>query len=115
SNVLLLYDPSPNAATVLTNISVTPAAPGVPIFPSPSGRPFLSARSQHAASRDGATIVGVNQPAAGASSAFVYETSSTSVLRARIIAGSSTALSVSDDGSRFMSGSNLFETATMQL
>ena len=92
SNVLLLYDPSPNAATVLTSISVTPAAPAAPVFPSPSGRPFLSTRSQLAASRDGATIVGVNQPAAGASTAFVYETASTSVLRARIIAGSSTAL-----------------------
>jgi len=115
SNVLLLYDPAPNAAPVLTSISVAPIAPAAPVFPSPSGRPFLSTRSQLAASRDGATIVGVNQPLAGPSTAFVYETASTSVLRSRIIAGSSTSLSVSDDGSRFMSGSNLFETATLQL
>jgi uncharacterized protein (TIGR03437 family) len=36
-------------------------------------------------------------------------------LRSRIVAGSSTVLSVSDDGTRFTCGPNLFDTATLQV
>lgn len=114
-NVLLLYDPSPTAAVGLTSITVAPPAPTPPTLPPPSGRPFLSTRSQLLATRDGSKIVGVNLPAAGAPSVFVYEVSSAAVLRARVVIGSSNVLSVSDDGSRFMCGPNLFDTATLQV
>ena len=115
ANVLLLYDPSPNAALPLTNISVVPAAPTPPTLPPPSGRPFLASHSQLAATRDGSLIVGVNVPGTGVPTVFVYEAASGTVLRSRIVAGSSTVLSISDDGTRFTCGPNLFETATLQI
>jgi uncharacterized protein (TIGR03437 family) len=115
ANVLLLYDPSPNAAVPLANISVVPAAPTPPTLPPPSGRPFLASHSQLTATRDGSLIVGVNVPGTGLPTVFVYEAASDTVLRSRIIAGSSTVLAISDDGTRFTCGPNLFETATLQI
>ena len=115
ANVLLLYDPSPNATVPLTNISVVPAAPTPPTLPPPSGRPFLASHSQLMATRDGSLIVGVNVPGTGVPTVFVYEAASGTVLRSRIVAGSSTVLSISDDGTRFTCGPNLFETATLQI
>ena len=115
ANVLLLYDPSPNAAALLTNISVTPPAATPPTLPPPSGRPFLATHSQLVATRDGSIIVGVNMPATGAPTVFVYEAASNTVLRSRIVAGSSTVLSISDDGTRFLCGPDLFDTATLQV
>jgi len=115
ANVLLLYDPSPNAAVPLTNISVVPATPTPPTLPPPSGRPFLASHSQLTATRDGSLIVGVNVPGTGVPTVFVYEAASGTVLRSRIVAGSSTVLSISDDGTRFTCGPNLFETATLQI
>jgi uncharacterized protein (TIGR03437 family) len=115
ANVLLLYDPSPNAAVPLTNISVVPAAPTPPTLPPPSGRPFLASHSQLTATRDGSLIVGVNVPGTGVPTVFVYEAASGTVLRSRIVAGSSSVLSISDDGTRFTCGPNLFETATLQI
>ena len=115
ANVLLLYDSSPNAAALLTNISVTPPAATPPTLPPPSGRPFLATHSQLVATRDGSIIVGVNMPATGAPTVFVYEAASNTVLRSRIVAGSSTVLSISDDGTRFLCGPDLFDTATLQV
>ena len=115
TNALLLYDPSPNATVALTNISVAPAAPTPPTLPPPSGRPFLATHSQLAAARDGSLIVGVNVTGTGSPTVFVYEAASNTVLRSRIVAGSSTVLSISDDGTRFTCGPNLFDTATLQL
>ena len=115
TNVLLLYDPSPTASIVLRNLTVAPPAPTPPVFPPPSSRPFLSVRSQLLATRSGATIVGVNVPAAGSPTVFVYEAASGAVLRSRAIIGSSNVLSIADDGSRFMAGLNLFDTATLQV
>src|SRR5579864_2885027 len=115
ANVLLLYDPSPDATAPLTNISVVPAAPTPPTLPPPSGRPFLASHSQLAATRDGSLIVGVNVPGTGSPTVFVYEAASNTVLRSRIVAGSSTVLSISDDGTRFTCGPNLFDTATLQI
>ncbi len=115
ANALLLYDPSPNAALVLATISVAPAAPTPPTLPPPSGRPFLATHSQLVATRDASIIVGVNMPVAGSPTVFVYESASNTVLRSRIVAGSSTVLAISDDGTRFMCGPDLFDTATLQV
>ncbi len=115
SNILLLYNPAPNAAIVLSSLSATPPVGAAPTFPPPSSRPFLSKHSQLSASRDGAYIAGVNAPAVGLATVFVYETASGTVLRSRTIAGSSTALAISDDGTRLLSGVNLFDAATLRL
>jgi uncharacterized protein (TIGR03437 family) len=115
SNVLLLYNPAPNAAVILSSLSATPPVGAAPTFPPPSSRPFLSKHSQLAASRNGSYIAGVNVPAAGSATVFVYETASGTVLRARAIPGSSTALAISDDGTRILSGVNLFDASSLRL
>jgi uncharacterized protein (TIGR03437 family) len=114
SNVLLLYDPS-QATSPITSISVAPAAPAAPTFPAPSGRPFLARHSHLAGTRDGSFIAGVNTPAAGAATVFVYSAASATVPLARIVTGNSTTLAISDDGSRIMSGPVLYDAATLQV
>jgi len=113
ADVLLIYNPSPTAATALTSISVTPSAPAAPTFPPPSGRPFLSAHSQLRATRDGSLIAGVNVPSTGSPSLFVYQTASGSVPLARSVTGTSITLAISDDGTRILCGSVLFDAATL--
>src|SRR6185369_1661851 len=46
---------------------------------------------------------------------FIYEVASGVVLRIRIVTGQSTVLSMAPDGSRFMAGSTLYDTATLQV
>ena len=115
TNVLLLYDPSPNAAIPLSSISVAPPAPTPPSLPPPSGRPFLSTTSQLRATRDGSMIIGVNVPSSGSPTVFVYDSASDTVLRSRAVTGSSNVLAVSDDGTRFLAGPNLFSTADLSI
>ncbi len=109
-NVLLLFNPADNS---IGNVSITPAAPTPPSLPAPSGRPALAVRSQLIASRDGSVIIGSNVPTTTTRSVFVYETASSTVLRARRVANLSSVLAVSPDGSKFMAGLTLFETATL--
>ncbi len=113
TNVLLLYDPSPGAPVLLTSIAVAPPAPTPPSLPPPSGRPFLSTTSPLRATRDGSLIIGVNVPSTGSPTVFVYESASGTVLRSRAVVGSSNVLSVSDDGTRFLAGPNLFSTSSL--
>jgi uncharacterized protein (TIGR03437 family) len=113
ADLLMIYDPSPTAATALTSISVTLSTPTAPTFPSPSGRPFLSVHSQLRATRDGSLIAGVNIPSTGSPSLFVYQTASGTVTLARIVTGTSTTLAISDDGTRIMCGAVLFDASTL--
>jgi uncharacterized protein (TIGR03437 family) len=115
TNVLLLYDPSPSAAFTLSSLPVAPPAPTPPTLPPPSGRPFLSTTSQLRATRDGSLIIGVNVQSTGSPTVFVYESASGTVLRSRAVVGSSNVLSISDDGTRFLAGPNLFSTATLSV
>jgi uncharacterized protein (TIGR03437 family) len=115
ANSMLLYDPSPDAPIVLAAITITPPSPGQPVFPPPSSRPFLSVRSRLVATRDGAFIAGVNTPAAGGSTVYVYEAASRTVLRSRTVVGATTTVAISDDGTRVISGSFLFDAGTMQI
>ena len=111
ADLLLIY--TPGASAPLGSVTVTPSAPAAPTFPPPSGRSFLSKHSQLVASRDGSRIAGVNAPATGSASVFVYEAISGTVTRARIVAGTSTAVSISDDGTRIASGSILFDASSL--
>jgi len=115
-NVLLIFDPNATStSSALLPVSVAPAAPIAPQLPPPYGKQFQAARSSLVASGNGQFIVGSNIPVNGVRSVFVYEAASGSVLRSRIVVGSSGVLAVSQDGSRFMSGSTLFDSATLQV
>jgi len=115
TDLLMIYNPSPTAATALTSISVTLSTPTAPTFPPPSGRPFLSIHSQLRATRDGSLIAGVSVPSSGSPSLFVYQTASGTVPLARIVTGTSTTLAISDDGARIMCGAILFNASTLQV
>ncbi len=115
SNILLIFDPSAQGSTALSPVTVTPPAPLSPNLPAPSGKVFLGARSRLQASPDGNIIIGVNIPANNFRSVFVYEAASGTVLRSRLVSNSSGVLAVAPDNSKFMSGSTLFDTATLQV
>jgi uncharacterized protein (TIGR03437 family) len=114
-NVLLIYDPSPSATTPLANVSVTPPPPVPPTLTVTNGKQFTGVQSHLLASPDGSLIVGVNLPSTTARVVFVYEASSGTMLRSREIANTTGVLSISPDGTKFMCGSTLFETATLTI
>ncbi|MCL5743668.1 MAG: hypothetical protein M1541_07045, partial [Acidobacteria bacterium] len=108
------YDPDAAASNTLLNITATLPAPGTPTTPS-AGQVFNSSRSHLIATPDGALIIGVNIPTTSTRSVFVYEVASASILRSRSVSNISSVLSVSPDGSRFMAGLSLFDTATLAI
>jgi uncharacterized protein (TIGR03437 family) len=118
TNVLLLYDPTPNSPAPLTSLTVAPVPAVAPTFPAPSSRPFLAAHSQLRATRDGSLIVGlhVTNATSGVGVVFVYQAVSGTVLVARTLTtGFLSSLAISDDGTRILCGANLFATSTLQL
>jgi len=111
-NTLLLYDPGLTDSrnlTALTLVPPTPASPGT----TTTGQILQTNRSFLSTSRDGRYIVGVNIPNATLRAVFVYEVSSSTMLRSRIVNNISSVLSVAPDGNKFMAGLNLFETDTL--
>lgn len=120
TNTLLLYDhpavlAGTNKVNALSAVPVVPAAATSPVLPPPSGRVYNSYRSRLAVSRNGAYIIGVNNPNANSRVVFVYETASGTVLRSRQVTNLSTVLAVSSDGSKFMAGPVLFDSSTLQV
>jgi len=115
TNSLLIYDPSPTAANVISNVPVVPSAATPPVLPTPAGRIYTSYRSRLLATPDGKWIVGVNGPTAATKVVFVYEAASGTVLRSRSVTNLSTSLSVASDGSKFMAGATLFDARTLQV
>ena len=105
-NTLLLYDPSSGS---VTGIPVTLPGPTTPT----SGQAV--SRSRLIATPDGSYIIGLNNPSTTTRQIFVYETASASVLRSRTVTNISSVLSVSPDGSRFLAGLSMFETATLNV
>jgi uncharacterized protein (TIGR03437 family) len=119
SGILSIYDPNASASNSVTSVVVAPAAPTVPTVPPPNSNAYLSGHSRMVATPDGKTIVGVHEQAA-ARAVWVYDVASATVLRSRTLnnSGSSASpptgiLAVSPDGSRFISGSILFDTASL--
>src|SRR5436190_14332540 len=110
-NTLLVYDPNAAVGAEISVVLVGPTPAAVPIAP-PLGRSALSTRSALLTTRDGGRIIGVNNTG-NTRSVFVYEVSSGTILRARTVNFVSNVLSISPDGSKFMAGLTLFETATL--
>jgi uncharacterized protein (TIGR03437 family) len=113
-NTLLIYDPSvTDSSRVLLTVPVATPPPLPPTLPPLAGRVFLANRSQLVATRDGSRIIGVNGFNNTQRVVFVYESASGSVVRSRIVNDTSTVLSVSPDGSKFMMGLRLFESESL--
>lgn len=113
-NTLLIYDPfAAESGRGLLTVPVAPPPPLPPQLPAPSGRSFLANRSQLLTTPDGSKIIGLNAFQQQNRIVFVYETSSGSVIRSRIVGDLSTVLSIAPDGSRFMVGLRLFDTETL--
>jgi YVTN family beta-propeller protein len=117
-NTLLIYD-----RTQMFGQQIT-AVPSVPQITTPQGFPaiFVGRPSTPFPGRlirtpDGQFIVGmvaINQTNTNAQTTlFVYEVASGMVLRNRSVTGQSTVLAMSPDGSKFMAGSTLYDTATL--
>ena len=117
-NTLLLYDRAQDAGQQLTVISVptTPATPA-PLPQLFVGRPTTPYAGRLVRTPDGAFLIGLvttNQAANNsATTLFVYEVASGTILRNRNTHGQSTTLSLSPDGSRFMAGFTLYDTSTL--
>ena len=114
-NVLLIYDRSQGAAAQIQSVTFPPP-PTTPITISPltTTRPVTTFRGKLLRTPDGRLIVGVNNINANQNTVvYVYEVASGTVLRSRASVGQSTALSMSPDGSRFMAGFTMFDTATL--
>ena len=116
-NVLLIYDPfSPQGQQPVFSVPVAPSPPANPLLPTQNlGRPSVTNRSFLQTSADGRFIMGVNLPNATTRSVFVFEVASGTVLRSRTVTSSSSVLSVSPDGSKFMTGLTLFDTETLSV
>jgi DNA-binding beta-propeller fold protein YncE len=112
-NVLALYDP---ANQQLLDVTV-PALPTTPApLPTPGlGQPTLSFTGRLMRTPDGNFIIGVITPTSATTYVFVYEAASGVVLRNRTINGASSVISISPDGSRFMAGLTMFDTATLAI
>lgn len=116
ANTLLLYHPDPDPAMdPIQNVVFTPPPPPSPVLPPPAGTPAYSPRTNLTASRDGTLIIGFNATSAAQRVLFVYESGSGTILRSRIVNENSSVLAVSPDGSKFMAGLRLFDTATLQV
>ncbi len=117
-NTLLLYDRNQGAGQQILSLP-TPQAISTPtplnqVF---VGRPAVPFPGRLLRTPDGQFIIGmvaINQTANSAQTTlFVYETASGVVLKSRTVTGQSSVLSISPDGSRFMAGSTLYDTATL--
>jgi len=120
TSTLLLYDPRQESGLQISSIpsppTITTPNPLPAVF---VGRPATAFPGRMIVTPDGNFIIGmvaINQTAnTAATTLFVYEVASGTILRNRAVTGQSTVLSVSPDGAFFMAGSTLYDTATLNV
>ncbi|MCU0245428.1 MAG: hypothetical protein MUC42_02570, partial [Bryobacter sp.] len=120
ANTLLLFDPRQEAGAQLITVpsppTITTPNPLPAVF---VGRPATPFPGRLIRTPDGNFIIGmvaINQTTTSATTTlFVFETQSGVVLRNRSVTGQSTVLAISPDGSKFMAGSTLYDTATLNV
>jgi YVTN family beta-propeller protein len=114
NNTLLIFDRTQPLAQQIVAVQFPPP-PATPTGLTPvQARPTTTFRGKLLRTPDGNFIVGVSVVNNSTQTvAYVYETLSGTLLRSRFVTGQSTALSVSPDGSRFMAGFTLYDTATL--
>jgi hypothetical protein len=111
---LAVFDRTLSAGQQLLPVTV-PALPTTPA-PLPATtltRPTKIFTGSLLRTPDGQFIVGVITPTAASTYIFVYEVASGVVLRNRTVSGASTVLAMAPDGSRFMAGMTMYDTATL--
>jgi DNA-binding beta-propeller fold protein YncE len=115
-NTLTVFDRTLTNGQQLLPVTV-PALPSnpAPLPPPTLVRPAKIFTGAMMRTPDGQFIVGVIPPTNANTYIFVYEVASGIVLRNRIVAGASTVLSMSPDGSRFMAGMTLYDTTTLSV
>lgn len=114
-NSLLIFDPSQQQAQKVQSVQFPPPPPTPSPLPGVTlTRPITQFRGKLLRTPDGSFIVGLSTINNNQSTVlFVYETASGSILRSRTVTGQSTVLSMAPDGSRFMAGFTLYDTATL--
>ena len=111
---LAVYDRNLQSGQQVLPVQV-PALPSTPA-PLPATflpRPTTTFRGKLLRTPDGQYIVGVITPTNASTYIFVYEVASGIVLRNRTTSGQSSVLSMAPDGSRFMAGMTMYDTATL--
>jgi YVTN family beta-propeller protein len=111
---LLILDKTQAAGQELLTVQ-TPPTPSTPtqIGTTSVTRPTLAWNSKLITTPDGNFIIGLTTPTTTTTYLFVYEVASGTIINSRSVTGQSTVLSVSPDGSRFMAGFTLYDTATL--
>ena len=111
---LVVFDRSQTQSQQLlpVNVPALPATPA-PLPPTTLPRPVTTFRGKLLRTPDGQFIAGVVTPTNASTYVFVYEVASGVILRNRTSSGQSSVLSMSPDGSRFMAGLALYDTATL--
>ncbi|MCX6622512.1 MAG: hypothetical protein NTY38_15885, partial [Acidobacteria bacterium] len=117
ANTLLLYDDNQDVSQKIRPILFPPPPPTPTQLPAITiGRPVTSFRGKLIRTPDGRFIVGMTSWNNNTNTyLFVYEIASATLLRSRNVTGQSTILSISPDGSRFMAGYTLYDTATLSI
>lgn len=114
NNVLYILDRSQPLNQQLTAVPFPPPAPTPTGLPPVQARPTTTFRGKLQRTPDGNFIIGVSVINNNAQTVtYVYESASGTVLRSRFVTGQSTTLAVSPDGSRFMAGFTMYDTATL--
>jgi len=116
-NSLLLFDSAQQQDHQVMPVAFAPPPPTPSPLPAVTpGRPITTFRGKLIRTPDGSLIVGLSTVNNNQSTVlFVYEAASASILRSRTVTGQSTVLSMAPDGSRFMAGFTLYDTATLNV
>jgi DNA-binding beta-propeller fold protein YncE len=108
---LQIFDP---VARTLTDVAVPALTTTLAPLPAQAtGRPVTTFPGKLLRTPDGTFIVGVITPTNASTYIFAYEVASGVILRNRTTAGQSTVISMAPDGSRFMAGFTMYDTATL--
>jgi dipeptidyl aminopeptidase/acylaminoacyl peptidase len=114
-NSLLIFDRTQQSGQQVQAVSFAPPPSTPTTLPRVgTARGTTTFRGKLARTPDGSYIIGMSTVNNNASTIlFVYETASGAILRSRTVTGQSTVLSIAPDGSRFMAGFTLYDTATL--
>jgi YVTN family beta-propeller protein len=112
---LYLFDRTATQGQQLTTVQFSPPPPTPTGLPAVTlTKPVTTFRGKLMRTPDGSLIVGMSSINTNTQTVlFVYETASSSILSSRTVTGQSTVLSMSPDGSRFMAGFTLYDTASL--